>query len=198
MPFECYKTYLAMKQHFTKDKYDYHKYCGRSRATLNSFYKRKDRYFFEKMSRAHPDREIEDFFVANFVSCDDPQTLWIGDIIREGDGKFHQWQKRMQSMSYLFKEEVESVLTRGDFDSYFEVVDNQHPKILKEHFQKKISLETLIILDRILGYKSHFDKKLRDPVWNFVSMRMNKYSPFLNIDVFRYKKILKEVIVHGS
>ena len=77
-----------MKQHFTKDKYDYHKYCGRSRASLNSFYKRKDRYFFEKMSRAHPDKEIEDFFVANFVSCDDPQTLWIGEIIRDGDSRF--------------------------------------------------------------------------------------------------------------
>ena len=57
MPFECYKTYLAMKQHFTKDKYDYVKYCGRSRASLQSFYKRKDRYFFEKMARQHPDKE---------------------------------------------------------------------------------------------------------------------------------------------
>ena len=27
-PFECYKTYVAMKQHFTKDKYDYFKYGG--------------------------------------------------------------------------------------------------------------------------------------------------------------------------
>ena len=79
----CYKTYLAMKQHFTKDKYDYHKYCGRIVTTPAAFNKRKDRYFFERMSRQKNDREIEDFFVANFVSCDDPQRLWIGDIIRE-------------------------------------------------------------------------------------------------------------------
>ena len=43
MPFETYKTYLAMKQHFTKDKYDYHKYCGWSRATVQAFNKRKER-----------------------------------------------------------------------------------------------------------------------------------------------------------
>ena len=77
MPFETYKTYLAMKQHFTKDKYDYHKYCGRSRASLNSFYKRKDRYFFEKMSRARPDKEIEDYFLANFVTCETLDPVMI-------------------------------------------------------------------------------------------------------------------------
>ncbi len=194
MPFETYKTYLAMKQHFTKDKYDYHKYCGRSRASLNSFYKRKDRYFFEKMSRAHPDKEIEDFFVANFVSCDDPQTLWIGEIIRDGDSKFKQWQKKVQSLSYHFKQEVTDVFT-DDFDSYFKVEGNKHPKILKEFFQKNVSLETLVIMDKVLGYKSKFDKELRDPVWAFVSMRMNKYAPFLNINVPRYRKILKEIIL---
>ena len=194
MPFESYKTYLAMKQHFTKDKYDYHKYCGRSRASLNSFYKRKDRYFFEKISRSHPDKEIEDFFVANFVSCDDPQTLWIGEIIRDGDQKFKQWQKKVQSLSYHFKQEVTDVFT-DDFDSYFEIEDNKHPKILKEFFQKNLSLETLVIMDKVLGYKTKFDKRLRDPVWNFVSMRMNKYAPFLNINVPRYRKILKEIIL---
>ena len=194
MPFETYKTYLAMKQHFTKDKYDYHKYCGRSRASLNSFYKRKDRYFFEKMSRAHNDKEIEDYFVANFVSCDDPQTLWIGEIIKEGDKNFQQWQKKVQSLSYHFKQQVEEVFT-DDFDSYFEIEGNKHPKIVKEFFQKNLSLETLVIMDKILGYKSKFDKKLRDPVWDFVSMRMNKYAPFLNINVPRYRKILKEIVV---
>ena len=40
-------------------------------------------------------------------------------------------------MSYLFKEEVESVLTRGDFDSYFEVVDNQHPTYSKGALPKE-------------------------------------------------------------
>ena len=54
-PFECYKTYVAMKQHFTKDKYDYFKYGGKSRASATSFNNRKDRYFFERMSRKKSD-----------------------------------------------------------------------------------------------------------------------------------------------
>ena len=39
----------------------------------------------------------------------------------------------------------------------------------------------------------HFDKKLNDPVWETVSLKIKKYSPFLNIDVPHYKKILLEV-----
>ena len=195
MPFECYKTYLAMKQHFTKDKYDYVKYCGRSRASLQSFYKRKDRYFFEKMARQHPDKEVENFFVANFVECDDPQTLYIVDIIKNGEKRYSEWKRLNQSLSYIFKEEIEVVFGDKNFDSFFEIETNKHPKIVKEFLKKNLSLETLIILDRILGFSVKFDKKMRDPVWKLISQRMKKYSSFLNSDVFRYKKILKEVIL---
>ena len=196
MPFETYKTYLAMKQHFTKDKYDYHKYCGRSRATLSAFHKRKDRYFFEKMSRSHPDKEIEDYFVANFVSCKDPETLWIGEIIREGDDNFRQWQKKVQSLSYVFKEDATSLFEEQRMDDVFDC-SSGHPPILKSYLGGFTSLETLVICDRILGYVKNFDKKLKDPVWETVSRRIKKYTPFLNINVHRYKKVLKEVVIHG-
>lgn len=195
MPFECYKTYLAMKQHFTKDSYDYLKYCGRSKASLQSFYKRKDRYFFEKMSRQHPDKEIENFFIANFVGCDDPQTLYIVDIIKNGEQRYRDWQKKTQSLSYIFKGEIESIFSGKDFDGFFKVEENRHPQIVKEFIRKNISIESLIIIDKVIGYKPIFDKKLTDPVWKLISQKMNKYSPFLNIDVPRYKTILKEIIL---
>ena len=60
LPFDCYKTYVAMKSHFTKDSYDYQRYGNRlPRLKVTSFYKRRDRFFFEKMSRDFPDKEIE-------------------------------------------------------------------------------------------------------------------------------------------
>ena len=183
-----------MKNHFTKDKYDYHKYCGRSRATLSAFHKRKDRYFFEKMSRSHPDKEIEDYFVANFVSCKDPETLWIGEIIREGDDNFRQWQKKVQSLSYVFKEDAASLFEEQRVDDVFDC-SNGHPPILKSYLGGFTSLETLVICDRIFEYVKDFDKKLKDPVWETVSRRIKKYTPFLNINVPRYKKVLKEVVL---
>ena len=126
-PFEVYKTYLALKNHFTKDNYDYHKYCGKVRASLQSFYKRKDRFWFEKLSRQKSEKEVIDFFVSNFVSSGDPQRLWIGDIIREGEKTYISWNGKIQSLTYLFKSEVESVISIKDFNETFEVKGSSHP-----------------------------------------------------------------------
>ena len=57
-PYEVYTTYLALKKHFTDKKYDYHKYRGKTRTSKNAFNARRDRYFFEKMSRKLSDEEV--------------------------------------------------------------------------------------------------------------------------------------------
>ena len=194
MPFDAYRSYLSLKNHFTKDKYDYHKYCGKSRATVQAFYKRKDRFWFEKLARNKNDEEVVEFFVSNFITCTDPSKLWIGEMIREGEVRYTDWKKRNQSLSYIFKEEVETILTNQDLDSIF-ADKSGHPTILRKYLSGEISIETMVILDRILEYRQEFDKKLQDPVWETVSMRMKKYSPFLNIEVSRYKKILKQVVL---
>ena len=195
MPFDAYRCYLSMKNHFTKDKYDYHKYCGKSRATVQSFYKRKDRFWFEKFARQKSDKEVEDFFVSNFITCTDPSKLWIGEMIRNGESRYTDWKRRTQSLSYIFKEETESIFNDGDFDSMFTMDGTRHPQILKEHLRGNVSIETLLILNHILGFKKQWDDNLTDPVWESVSMKMKKYSPFLNIDVPKYKIILKKVVL---
>ena len=197
MPFNAYTCYLSLKNHFTKESYDYHKYCGKSRATVQSFYKRKDRFWFEKVVRQKTDKEVVEFFVANFVSCSDPQSLWIGEIMKEGETRYKEWQKKVQSLSYLFKQESEQMLSSNNLEQLFDC-SRQHPPILKMFLSGKISLETLVIYDKIFLYGNRFDKKLKDPVWESVSMKIKKYNPFLNIDVFRYKRILKEVVLEGS
>ena len=194
MPFDAYKCYLSLKNHFTKDKYDYHKYCGKSRATVQSFYKRKDRFWFEKLARNKNNKEVEEFFISNFITCTDPSKLWIGEMIREGEVRYTQWKKKTQSLSYVFKEEVENIFRERKVDEVFSCKKG-HPQILKSYLSGKTSIETLVILDKILGYRQEFDKNIQDPVWETVSMRMKKYSPFLHIDVFRYKKVLKNVVL---
>ena len=197
-PFDCYKSYLGLKNHFTKDKYDYHRYGGKSRASLESFYKRKDRFFFEKLSRQKDDSEVIEFFVSNFVSCDDPQSLWIGEIVRNGEQNYTDWKKRLQSLSYTFKSEVENVFSGKNFDEMFKIEGTRHPQLIKEHLGKNLSLESLVILNKILGFKKQFDSKLDDPVWKFLSMRIDKYDSFIHIDVFKFRSILKEVIINGT
>lgn len=194
-PFDCYKTYLALKNHFTKEKYDYHKYCGKSRASLQSFYKRKDRFWFEKLSRNKNDKEIVEFFVSNFVAIDNPDSLWIGEIIRSGETVYSDWKKRNQSLMYVFKEEVENVFLNKNFDDLFSTSEHGHPQILKEFIRGNLSIDTFVILDKILNFRVGFDKKINDPVWSLISLKIKKYSDFLNINIFRYKESLKEILV---
>jgi hypothetical protein len=194
-PFECYKTYISLKNHFTKQSYDYHKYRGKSKVTIQSFYKRKDRFWFEKISRNKSDEEIINFFVSNFSSCDDPQSLWIGQIIKEGEKYHMEWNKKIQSLSYIFKNEINEFFNSKNFDQMFKIQKNSHPQIIKEFLKKNISLETLIILDKILNYKKRFDSKMSDPIWQLISFKIEKYAPFLSIDITRYKNILKECVL---
>jgi len=197
MPADAYRCYLAMKNHFTKDKYDYIKYRGKVRATNEAFYKRKDRFWFEKFARQKSDKEVEEFFVANFASCADPESLWIGEMIKEGEGRYQDWQKKVQSLSYVFKADVTSLFDNNKVDEVFDC-SKGHPIILRKYLGGHISLESMVICDIIFEYGKDFDKKLKDPVWETVSRRVKKYTPFLNISVPRYKKILKEVVIHDS
>ena len=194
MPFDAYRCYLSLKNHFTKEHYDYHKYGGKTRATHQAFYKRKDRFWFEKFARAKTDKEVEEFFVSNFVSTTDPGTMWIGDMIKNGEARYIDWKKKVESLSYNFKQEAESIFEDQKVDDVFDC-SKGHPPILKSYLGGDTSLETLVICDRILGYRQEWDKKLNDPVWETVSLKMKKYKSFLNIDVFRYKKILKQVVL---
>ena len=195
MPFDAYRCYLSLKNHFTKDHYDYIKYRGKTRATKQAFYKRKDRFWFEKFARQKSDKEVEEFFVSNFIYSTDPATMWIGEMIKEGEGRYQEWQKKVQSLSYIFKEETSNLFADDNFGAMFAVDPPRHPAILKEYLGGKVSLETLVICDRILGYRKDWDKKLNDPVWETVSRKIKKYSPFLNIDVPSYKNILKEIVL---
>jgi hypothetical protein len=194
MPYDAYREYLSLKRHFVDNKYDYFKYCGKSRSTVQSFYKRKDRMWFEKIARQKSDQEVVDFFVANFSSCNDPDTLWIGQLIKEGEENYKNWQKKVQSLSYLFKEESQVLFENNKFQEVFNC-SKGHPILLKKFLTNQISLETLVIYNQIFQFGKDFDKKLLDPVWETVSRRIKKYSPFLHIDVFKYRKILKEVIL---
>ena len=192
-PFETYRTYLSMKSHFTNPKYDFIRYGGKSRATITSFNKRKDKYWFEKTSRKYSDQEVIDFLLSNFVNATNPQNLWIGEIINSGERTYAEWKMRQQSLTYMFTEQSENLLSENDLETVFNC-SKGHPIVLKKYLGGEISLETLSILEKVFSFKGKFDKKLKDPVWETVSMKLKKYLPFLNINVFQFKKILRDIL----
>jgi len=192
-PFETYQHYLSLKNHFTNPKYDFFKYGAKTRASVTSFNKRKDKYWFEKTSRKYNDKEVVDFLVSNFTATDNPQNLWIGEIINSGERNYAEWMKRQQSLTYLFKEQSNELFSENELESVFDC-SKGHPTVLKKFLSGTISLETLVIYNKIFLFGNKFDKQLLDPVWETVSLKLKKYTPFLNIDVFQYKNILRSIV----
>ena len=192
-PFETYQHYLSLKNHFTNPKYDFFKYGAKTRASVTSFNKRKDKYWFEKTSRKYSDQEVVQFLVSNFISSDNPQNLWIGEIINSGERNYAEWMKRQQSLSYLFKEQMNELLSENKLENVFNC-SKGHPLILKKYLAGEVSIENVVICEKIFSFREKFDKKLDDPVWETVSLKIKKYLPFLNIDVFHYKKLLRKIV----
>ena len=192
--YEVYKMYLALKQHFTKESYDYHTYNGKVRASEQSFEQRRDRYFFKKLATKYDDSEILYYFVANFIV--DPK----GYLKSFSDGNYQAWKIHSESLGYKLRQDVSLLLNsycspyQDKFDKIFHIEDKQHPLVLKHYLAGDICLETLVIFEKCLGYVSKFDTKLTDPIWKDVRHRVKKYEPFLVGSCERYRQeILTEI-----
>lgn len=199
--FDVYRTYLAMKLHFGSDKFDFFQYDGKVNAKETTYHDRKDFYFFETIARKYNTQEIKEFMLASFVEAEDPTKVWIGDIKRTGKDCWLVWAKRQQSLSYLVEQDLD-VLDKqleevSNFNSLFETV-GRHPPLLKLYIQRRISLETLIIFDMILGFIPDWDKKLKDPLWEQLSFKIKKYKPFLSIPTNKYRMMMQDKFCERS
>ena len=191
--FEVYKIYLAVKLHFTSKgrSYDFHKHLGRTTARLETFTKRRDRYFFHKLSKSYNNNTIVDYFVSNFVTN---TNLWVGDIIgKTGDDNYKQWSKKIEALHYYYEQDIDYILEQGhEFDDLFKSINGQHPPILKMFLSKKINFETVLILDEILSFTKQLNKNINEKVlWPKLYDRMIRYRAFLNYNLTKYKMTLK-------
>ena len=181
--FDACQLYMALKLHFTT-KYDYFKYNGKTKFTVAQFNKRKDKYQFVRLARKYSQEELVEYFCANLIKG----KQWIGDFSKDN---WLEHQKVIQSLEYTYKNDLENLLTNGQkFDIIFECGQGSHPRLLKQYLGKKISLETMVILDKVLSYRENFDKAISETyIWPDISKRLEKYSPFVKIDVRKFRQI---------
>jgi len=200
--FEAFQVYIALKAHFSDNSsYDFFKYSGKTNVTRVSFEKRKDRYFFEKLAKKFTRTELIDFFVANFISQNQPS--WVGDLLLNTDSEalYLAWKKRADAISYYFMRDIDILLSSirfnaKSFKSLFEYSGKDFqmfPLIITYCFQKVISLETLIILDEIFGFLKHYNEHFKgNIIWVERYNSIQKYRPFIKCDINNIKQELKK------
>ena len=188
---DVYLMYCALKAHFKGD-YDYHKFSGRTKIKRESFYKRKDRFFFVRAAVKYKDTEILNFFVANFIQDRS------GYIANFNDNNYETWLQKRGMFYEIFSQEMQPFVK--NFEPLFECKDNQHPLLLKEYLGKRISLETMVVLDGLVQYSKKWDKELEwdDFVWPDVKKLMENYKGFLTIDTNKNRMKLLKLIEESS
>ena len=191
-PIDIYLMYCAMKAHFGKGNYDFVEYKGKTRIKRETFYKRKDRHFFVRLSRKYKtELEIKNYFVANFIK--DKK----GYIANFSDENYESCKLKRQGFFGLF--EVEMTPLVQAFENLFKIEKNQHPKLMKEFLGSRVSLETMVILEELVSYEKSWDKQLEDDIiWPELKKLMNDYKRFLTIDREQYKIKLLNLIEESS
>lgn len=184
--FQAYKTYLALKNHFNSKTYDYFKYNGRTRASLLTFEKRSDRYFFHKLAKRG---DCINYLVSNFLEGD----CWVGDLVNEqtAEKTYRKWKRRIESLSYVYKNDLDNL--KENFNSNLIVEDGQYPFLLKQYLRKNISPETILLIDDLTGCFKMWNKKIEEKIlWPSTYLKLKKYRPFFTIDLKKYKVLTLE------
>jgi hypothetical protein len=185
---------MALKLHFSSENYDYFSYCGKTKHSIQSFENRKDKYHFYKLSRKYSDKQdLIDFIVANLMVS---EGLWIGDLLNEdADVRYKARKKTLQSLSYVFENDCRTLFEGVKDPNEVIKTEGDYPVLLLKVLRKEITMETLVILNKILNFFPMWNKKLTDTIrWPDFRRRCEKYAAFLPQDVIKYKMLLKKVL----
>lgn len=195
--FKAYRYYLALKLHFTTEKFNVFENRGNVRGSREAFNARNDRYIFEKLARKHSDdREIIQFFVANFAYGNE-SAIYEG---QEADANLTEWNKRKQSITKTFIDDLAALLTHTEINklptsSIFDFNFNEYPAALKLYLGGKISVETLVIINDLDHIVEHWlDNPTVQHIWANELLRIKKLTGFVKYDKIKLRKIFTHFV----
>jgi hypothetical protein len=190
-PFDAYRYYQALKIHFESKSYDAVKYNFKTSANQKSFWKRKDKYHFAKVAKRFKEApEMIGYYASHLIHG----TKWVGEMLNQEE-IYQQWLKRMQSMGYIFEQDLNHLsIEYESFDEILKCEDGSHPKIITAYLQEEISLETVVIINKLTGFMNKADKEITETImWPDISIKVRKYDPFVQVNLEKMKSIALKV-----
>ena len=174
--YQAYQIYQSLKLHFTTD-YDAVKYNYKTSVKQSSFEQRRDRYFFEKLSRRFNKEELIHYFTANLI---ENQKVWIGDM---SDEIYSAYVARYDKLTYMFDEDVKFLYNKGyTFDQLCSTTEDCSTNPLLEALRAhEIRLETVVLLDILVNFLKRLRSIISDPLGINKQMidMLIKYKPIM-------------------
>ncbi|AHY25228.1 DNA helicase loader [Pectobacterium bacteriophage PM2] len=193
-----YCLYLAIKQHFN-GRYDVVKYNWVMRVSDVAYNKRRDKYFFEKLSDKYTLKELTLIFISNLVAN---QDAWIGDI-SDADALvfYREYIGRLKRIKQVFEDDIKNIYyfsKKVEVSALSEIFEYNNKVgssyIFKLLQSNVISFETFILLDSFLDIINKHDDQTNDLVWSKYSTKLNGYKKILKIDAVEARKLFIETI----
>lgn len=191
-PFEVWSTYTACNLHFKKgSKYDAFKFNFKGpRLKRETFMAHRQRYAFEKLA-TRSKNQVVGYFVANIIQG----NTWISNMSSD---VYIKWCGQIQNAGYHFKNEMSYIANLGiSFDDLFTIDDyTGNPTLYDMHASNKICLESLVMLDILVGYSSRINKNANDPleIISDLTHKIVQYKPFIQSTSIDLKKARQTVL----
>jgi hypothetical protein len=193
--FKAYRYYLAIKLHFTTDKFDVF-VNPNVKGSRDAFLTRNDRYLFEKLARKYTkDFDMVQYFVSNFAYGNDA-VIYSGS---ESESNYIVWQKRKQSITRILENDLFAILLHLEKEhlthqQLFQFNGDQFPELLKLYLGSHVTIEGLTILNEYFKFIPNW-KEHTSLIWEEECRKIEKCRGFVKYDKDKVRPLLEKFTV---
>ena len=157
--YQTYQIYQSLKLHFTSD-YDAIKYNFKTAVRKDTFERRRDRYFFEKLSRRFDKEKLIHYFTSNLIQN---PNIWIGDM---SDKIYNDYVSRYDKLTYMLSQDMKLMSDKGySFDQLCTTSDNNSLNFFLESIRSdEIQIESVVLVDIMVNFLNRLKRDLNDPL----------------------------------
>jgi hypothetical protein len=189
--FRCYKYYISIKLHFTKDNYNVFETRGNVKGSEEAFISRNDRYIFERIARKYDtDQKVIKYFVSNFSYGNDAVVYNENDA----EDNLLEWNRRRESLTRVFENDTQEVLLQKeknnlDRKQIFEFNGNNLPLLFRMYLGKKVTIESMFLFSKLNGYLKRWHNNSSMILWEDDRRRIEKCDGFVKFDIEKLSPI---------
>lgn len=191
--FWYYKSFIAIKFHFTQKSYNIVETKGRVNITEEAFKEKPEVDVFKALAKAYQSQNLfREIVVANILRNPKVHPTFL--LSEEAKNIHSKWIAKTDFLYYNFENEIGSLM-EIPFDEMFSTDGMNPPLIMKKYIDGSISLETLVILFRYTKLKKIYCDLLKDCfVFQELYHLILKYSYLMNYDMVDMKHIVSKVL----
>lgn len=181
-PERCFQLYLAIKTHFTNEKYDVIKHNGRIKnSTKSAFEIRSDKGLFVSMSKRFDNvQHAASYLTANFAYG----NMYPMTDPEKSDAFYTKWQRNRQSLYKIFSDDLDTISSKGL--SYEELISPEKiPPLFIMLKSGSVNVETLTIMNKLENFSVRWKPVFH--LWRDDLLRIRKLESFIKFDEAKFR-----------